>query len=153
MTKTIPVYKHGRIVANTLVDEADYASLSRYRWHLNRGYVTRWESIATETGRSRTVNVIMHREVMSCPDGMQVDHLNHDRLDNRRQNLRIVTNAQNHQNRRANPYRGAMRQKNRWVAVCKVNGIRHRGGTFETREEAARAAADLRAKLMPYATS
>ena len=152
MTKTIDIYHRGEIVAATLVDDADYERLSGYRWYLNRGYVVRWESERRDDGSYKTINVLMHRDLTGCPDGMQVDHINHDRLDNRRSNLRIVTNAQNHQNRRRNPSRGAVHDKGKWAAVCKINGVRHRAGRYETREEAAAAAAVLRSQLMPFAT-
>lgn len=42
----------------------------------------------------------MHRPVMNARDHEQVDHINHDGLDNRKENLRIVTNSQNGMNRR-----------------------------------------------------
>jgi len=148
MTKSIPVYKHGQVIARTVVDADDYETLASHRWHLNRGYVIRWES-----DRGKTVNIMMHREILSCPSGSQVDHLNHDRLDNRRSNLRIVNNAQNHQNRRHSPLRGVARDGRRWVAQCKVNGVRHIAGRFDTPEQAAAAAAALRQELMPYATN
>jgi hypothetical protein len=41
----------------------------------------------------------MHRELIACPDDLQVDHINRDRLDNRRENLRIVTAVENCANR------------------------------------------------------
>jgi len=147
MGKTIPIYKHGQVIAHTQVDDEDYPALSRYRWHSNRGYVTRWIS-----RQGKTISVIMHRQIMSCPDGLQVDHINHDRLDNRKANLRIVTNAENHQNRQRSAYRGTVKDGNQWVAQCKLNGKHYRAGRFATREEAAIAAAALRAELMPYAT-
>lgn len=40
----------------------------------------------------------MHRLIIGAPDGMIVDHINHNRLDNRRQNLRIVTPSENMRN-------------------------------------------------------
>jgi len=148
MSKRIPLHKFGQICGYTTVDDSDYEALSRHIWRENRGYVVRWES-----DKGKTVSIFMHREIMSCPKGLQVDHINHDRLDNRRENLRIVTNAQNHQNRKYSPFRGTTRDGNGWVGQCKVNGKYYRAGWFKTREEAAAAAAALRAELMPYATN
>lgn len=41
----------------------------------------------------------LHRFIMNCPDGMVVDHINHDQRDNRKINLRICTRAENNHNR------------------------------------------------------
>jgi hypothetical protein len=79
-----------------LVDPADYADLSRYRWHANRGrdtfYAQRkvWDPL---TKTERTVK--MHRQILNCPDHLVVDHVNHCGLDNRRANIRAATAAQN----------------------------------------------------------
>lgn len=70
-----------------LVDQEDYDALSQYKWYLrNDGYVA-----AKDT-------VYLHRMVMSTPQGMHTDHLNHDKLDNRKENLRICTPIENMQN-------------------------------------------------------
>lgn len=43
--------------------------------------------------------VRLHRFITKCPKGLQVDHVNHNTLDNRKENLRVVTLFQNQQNR------------------------------------------------------
>jgi len=73
-----------------LIDEADYTVLSKYKWHYRNGYAAR---------RTHTISIYMHRELMACPEDRQVDHINRDRLDNRRDNLRIVTPTENCANR------------------------------------------------------
>lgn len=73
-----------------LVDEADHESLNKYKWHYRNGYAAR---------RTHTKSIYMHRELIGCPDDLQVDHINRDRLDNRRSNLRIVTAVENCANR------------------------------------------------------
>ena len=45
---------------------------------------------------------LLHRMLTKCPEGLQVDHINRNPLDNRRENLRIVTQRENIKNR--NPY-------------------------------------------------
>lgn len=75
------------------VDEEDYDWLSQWSWCLNtKGYAVRGER---RDGTDRAI--LMHRQILGlCPgDGLKSDHRNHDRLDNRRANLRICTNAQN----------------------------------------------------------
>ncbi len=75
-----------------LVDAADYEWLSRYHWHLTGGgYAARCEN---------NKRILMHREIMQPPPGKFVDHINHQRGDNRRRNLRNCTCAENQQNQR-----------------------------------------------------
>lgn len=52
-----------------------------------------------DTTRQRQRNVSLHRLIMDCPDGLMVDHINGDGLDNRRANLRVCTARVNQNNR------------------------------------------------------
>ena len=99
----------------------------------------------------------LHGFLMAAPSGMHVDHINGDKLDNRRANLRVVTNQRNQVNRkrlnrnnnsgvRGVAYRPSLSPKKPWRAQIMVN---HRGmhlGLFATKEEAvaARREAELR---------
>ena len=75
-----------------IVDYEDYKALYRYKWCLNNyGYAVR-----NDKKRS---TVYMHREIMKPIAGQQVDHVNLDKLDNRRSNLRFATDYQNRVNR------------------------------------------------------
>ena len=104
------------------------------------------------TGGSKSV-VAIHRRIMglSKGDGKFVDHINGDRFDNRRQNLRVITVAENAQNRvcsgGSSQYRGVYRFRNVWRA--KVNG-KHLG-LFDDELEAARVAAAYRREHVPFA--
>lgn len=100
---------------------------------------------------SVSVSVPLHRALLNPRDGMEVDHINGDRFDNRRANLRLVTSAQNKWNvKRRSPgasrFRGVCRhraRKNekviRWQANIKVNKQLVRLGYFRDEEQAARA--------------
>lgn len=73
------------------VDDIDYDTLSKYSWYTNIcGYAVR-NSYAD--GKHSTI--IMHRVVMDATKGLEVDHINGDKLDNRRDNLRICTRSEN----------------------------------------------------------
>lgn len=73
-----------------IFDSVDLPLLSGYSFYYNRGYAV----CVNEKGQIR-----MHRLILSAPADLVVDHINGDRLDNRRENLRLVTSGQNSRNR------------------------------------------------------
>lgn len=82
---------------HTLVDADDYEWLSHWSWNLSRrGYA----SATITVSRGVKKKLCMHRLIMGTPmRGWETDHINRDRLDNRRANLRIVTGYENRMNR------------------------------------------------------
>lgn len=85
----------------TLVDDEDYEALIQYKWQANsvmggRHFYARrnWRGEG-----SKPCYTLMHRAIMNAPKGMDVDHIDGDRLNNTRSNLRIVTRSQNLANR------------------------------------------------------
>ncbi len=77
----------------TVVDADDYEYLAQWRWKLHpQGYAARstWDA-----GDRKWVTVLMHRLIAHTPAHLQTDHINRDRLDNRRSNLRNVTPSVN----------------------------------------------------------
>ena len=88
----------GRVVGMALVDKEDYERIKAFRWGLTHsGKQPSVTSTRNKVPRSRTV--LLHRVVLDAPSGLHVDHINHNRLDNRRCNLRLATPAQNSANR------------------------------------------------------
>ena len=117
---------------NVLVDDEDREMLEAMgKWRISdSGYCIK--SVATKTIR-------MHRIIMNPPDNMQVDHINGNRLDNRRCNLRIVTHQQNAFNRTsAKGYRWNKKDK-KWVAYIGLNKKYIYLGNYNTEEEARQA--------------
>ena len=85
-TLTLRRYKGKKPVA-VLVDDEDYENVRQYPWSKNYlGYIS---------GKVDGKRVYLHRLIMGYPDGKVVDHINGDKLDNRKQNLRICTVRQN----------------------------------------------------------
>jgi len=82
----------------------------------------------------------MHRFILkNIPKGLEVDHINHNGLDNRRCNIRIVTSAQNKWNSRfASSFKGARFHKDtkKWEASIRHNGKRIYLGSYKTIKEA-----------------
>ena len=144
-----------------IYDELD-ADLFK-KGHVTGGY---WRTYLGQRDGKNTYefahNRIAERALGPCPDGYSVDHLNRDRLDNRRENLRYATRSEQMQNRASwgeSGIRGAYRRPNgTYEAAVRVDGKRHYLGVFPTVEEAgdavrafqtregAKAPASLRAK-------
>ena len=72
-------------------DIEDYDKIKNYYWTINNnGYVI--------TGGANNPNILMHRLVLDVSNEYEVDHINHNTNDNRKENLRIVTRSQNQMN-------------------------------------------------------
>lgn len=112
---------------STKVDDDDYEKYNHLVWHLSdTGYAVR---------RNNGETFRLHRLIMNCPEGMVVDHLNGDTLDNRKCNLRICTvaeNSKNHHNTKGYCYD---KNRGRWIARYR----RKFYGRYDTEEEAKRA--------------
>ena len=106
------------------------------------------------TKKKRVVTKMMHRVVLSRVVGRTLtptdlaDHINRNRLDNRRENLRIADKSLNSANRtvdRVTWHAGAKK----WQAACRRNGKTHYAGVYATKEEAIAAARKLVSSLWP----
>jgi hypothetical protein len=142
-TTTCPHYEIALTRGKTaIVDADDYEKISQHKWMCtSNGYAARrpWN-------KGNRISILMHRVILDAPDDMQVDHINGNKLDNRKSNLRLCTFQQNMCNRPSNyvaksGYKGVwVNQTGRpWLAVIKAHGKRFCLGTFDTAEEAARA--------------
>jgi len=124
------------------VDDEDFECLSQYRWFYHHtGYAGRNIRI---DGEHRTIT--MHRVIVRTPPGMDTDHINGDKLDNRRENLRICSHTENVRNQpvRSNNtsgYKGVSfySRSRKWRANIYVGHMQRNLGYFVTPEEAAQA--------------
>lgn len=123
-----------------LIDAADFKFVSDYNWYLStRGY-----ACTTINGKKKR----MHRVIMSPPDHLQIDHINRNKLDNTRKNLRVCTQKENARNRpisksNTSGFKGVhlepRNKYSKWRAGIYLNGIHVHIGSFRTKEEAAKA--------------
>lgn len=139
--KRVRLSKRSAVEFSALVDDGDFDLVSRHTWTLSEcpaGYPC---AIATIDGRQ----VRMHRLLTGAETGADVDHINGDRLDNRRSNLRVVTHAANLWNSvfplGQSGFRGVCLTRNgkRWRAQIRHNGRELHLGTFDSPCEAASA--------------
>ena len=85
-----------------MVDDEEYENLNKFKWfaRYNPDVKNYYAVRSSRDINGKQIKIYMHRELLNCPKGLQVDHKNHNTLDNQRGNLSIVTNRQNAQNRR-----------------------------------------------------
>lgn len=132
------------------VDDADYEAVSYYTWSINnQGYVITNIGKGKYPGqRQRTLYQFLLGKAVN---GLTWDHINRDKLDNRRQNLRMVSRRAQERNkgaRKDNPsgIRGVSwkRDAQRWYVKIRVDALRVHVGSFQTLPEAiaARTAAE-----------
>ena len=111
-----------------LVDNEDFEWLNQWKWYFRNGYAVRgiWNN-----DKKNMDTIRMHRIIIRAPENSQVDHVDGNKLDNRRVNLRLCSPLQNKRNQKLyknnksgfkgvslhvdNPYK-------RWVAQIRVEG-------------------------------
>lgn len=128
MTKQILTEKGESI----LVDDEDYEHLSRYSWHvIPAGYCAR---------SVRGTKVYMHRMLigLTTGDGIYCDHINGNKLDNRRSNLRPCTCSENHRNKpkqsnNKTGFKGVTwhARARKYVAMIRIHGRTKYLGSFD----------------------
>lgn len=158
MSGLVPIYGRAGIVAYATVDDADLALVSQYRWNLSdKGYVVSAVYLGGGRAHTRLLRLKMHRVILGLETGdpLQGDHRNGDRLDNQRSNLRILTGAQNAQNRRDRRGRSLHRgvyfdvTRGKWRAQVSSRG-RTVSRYFEDEDQAADWAVEKRRGLLPF---
>lgn len=128
-----------------LIDDCD-AWVLRHRWYLD----------ATGYARGGRSDVRLHRAVLGLTpgDGLVVDHWSGDKLDNRRSNLRVVTQAANCQNvvTSKGEMRGVYfnRERRKFYGQVKHAGKRHSTGYVGSAEEAQALVRELRRRILPH---
>jgi hypothetical protein len=133
----------------TLVDEDVYYRLNNYGWCAKTCFGHTYAIRFVDTPKRGSVMVSLHREIMNAPKGLLVDHKDRNTLDNRRENLRLATYAQNSCNcdssidktKTSSRYIGVhLRKKSgKWVATIRINREKTWLGSYDNEIDAAKA--------------
>lgn len=124
-----------------LVDDEDFHWINQWKWCYANGYARRRQYV----GNGRYVSFSMHRFIIGLEtnDGKIVDHINGEKTDNRKSNLRICSNAQNKSNckqyaNNKSGYKGVYKEKkgHKYSAQIRVNGKIFYLGSFSDPKEA-----------------
>lgn len=122
-------------------DLEDYDKIKDYCWFVNsEGYIV---------GGKKSIKI--HRLIMNCPSNKVIDHINHNKADNRKYNLRICNQSQNILNkspskRNTSGVTGVVYFYNKWRAQIKVKGRHISLGMFDNKEDAIKARKEAEAK-------
>lgn len=109
------------------IDDDDYKKFNHLVWHLSdTGYAVR---------RTNGETVRLHRLIVNCPEGLVVDHLNGDKLDCRKSNMRVCTQAENNRNHHDTKGYCYDKSKKKWMVRYKNKFW----GRYNTEEEAQKA--------------
>lgn len=140
-----------------LVDDEDFEYLNQFKWAACKDGKTyyAWRCLKPEEKNLRGKHrAVMHREIMGNPLNLEIDHIDHDGLNNQKINLRICTRAENRRNSNptsnaASKYKGVSwnSRKQRWKVDIMKNYKSYFVGYFKIENEAAasynKAAIDL----------
>lgn len=129
-----------------IVDDEDYDYLNQWKWNAHRSNSRTFIARRTIWNGKKSREISMHRVIMKTPEGLQVDHINHNGLDNRKCNLRNCAQSENAKNRLAYgevKYLGVTYKRTRQYKYISAR-IYSKGkyialGSYKTLEDAARA--------------
>jgi len=131
-----------------VVDDDDFERINQYKWQADFSHGNWRARRSIQKINGKRVPLYMHQVIISCPKGFEIDHRNHNGLDNRKCNLRTCTQAENQHNRRiqqqrktTSQYKGVYWHKRDkiWGAMIRLNNKQIHLGNFLNETEAAKA--------------
>lgn len=137
--------------ARAIIDIEDLERCKPYKWTLrNDGYVST---------KKNYKGIKLHRFIANTPEGMHTDHINRNRLDNRKDNLRICSQQENNKNKglysvNKTGHRGIevreMTTKTVYLSVIRFEGKSHHLGSFDNIDDAIKAREQAELKFYGY---
>lgn len=135
MTKSISLSQN----KFALVDDNDFEQANQFKWHFDGRYAARYTGYKGK-------KIYLHRFIINAINNQEVDHVNGNKLDNQKSNLRIVTRSQNNYNQKqrlntSSKFKGVCWHKKakKWMAYIQVNHKLLYLGLFTNEIEAAKA--------------
>lgn len=127
---------------HAIVDDENFDCLNQFKWYAHKeGRLFYARRNSAMKNRYRNV-ILMHRIIVNPPHSTEIDHINGNGLDNRKENLRIVTTRQNQQNqhtKKSSNFPGVSKTSNhkKWRTFIVLNGKQRYLGQYEKETEAA----------------
>lgn len=122
-------------IARAKIDKDDLGKVKDYKWSLFiNGYI-----------RNVKNRFFLHQFILGKKQGYEIDHINHDPADNRKQNLRHCTNSQNNFNRKSKGYWWHRKNK-KWIVEIVMNKQKIYLGCFKNEQDAITARRDAEQK-------
>ncbi len=131
-----------------LLDDEDYEKLRQYSWYAAKTHGSVYAARMTSRKDGPRKTVLMHREIMAAEPGVQIDHADHNGLNNQKSNLRACSQSQNQANMRklkgVSKFKGVSWHPKtcKWRAQIYYDGRIHHLGLFFEEQDAAQAYAD-----------
>lgn len=150
---TIFIKRRSGQIVETIIDTEDLEKITSIpvKWHSSPRHEYVRAVLPKKTGKEQ---LRLHRAIVDAPKGLVVDHINHNVLDNRKSNLRVITQGQNNQNKK-----GASTSSTTghlcvfWNVNCRKWQVRIKNkhfGLFEDLHQAVEVANSARANMLPY---
>jgi hypothetical protein len=121
-----------------MVDDDDFDYLNQFYWQVDK-----YDTVRTH--KNSTGYYLIHRMIMKAPKGVEIDHIDGNRLNNQKSNLRFATSSQNKINRGARKdnqsgFKGVSwhKQRKKWAARIMIDKKYQHLGLFDTKIEAAK---------------
>ena len=142
----------------SIVEDSDYERINKSKWFYTGKYAVRWKRLSKDKRKMW----YMHWDIIGKSDKFDVDHIDRNKLNNQRKNLRFViknVNRLNCNKPRKNKYDGVYflkdtyNRKKKWKARIQFNGKRKTVGYFLTEKEAGNAYQDALKELIKMVNS
>lgn len=141
--KTVSIDSYDKVA---IIDDEDFDTVSQYTWQLHIGRSGILYARTNVVIAEKRTTIYLHTLVIGCKRGHEIDHINHNGLDCRKQNMRFATHSQNLANARiqannSSGYRGVSweTRSGKWKATIAIENRRIHLGYFTSKEDAAKA--------------
>lgn len=143
--------RHGIIC----VDICDYELVKNYYWDVYNGYA-QTQIKTPDCKKCRRKRLFLHRLILGQPEnGFEIDHIDRNKLNNRRSNLRFVSHFDNMQNREipennTSGFKNVSfdKNKNKFIGYFTYNSKRYYAGAYKTASDANDAVLKLKSKII-----